>query len=77
MAAPRLCAADSGLQLTSPVSSDHTRGRDAQRRDPGRPRFVCLGINKHLDLQSLLTLVGRIFAHQQGWCDQHCLAAYA
>ncbi|HET6416226.1 MAG TPA: hypothetical protein VFG22_08000 [Polyangiales bacterium] len=36
--------------------------------------FVCLGINKQLDLQSLLTQVGRTLAHQQGWYDQRRLA---
>lgn len=29
-----------------------------------------LGINKQLDLQSLLTAVGRYFARQDGWYDQ-------
>jgi hypothetical protein len=28
-----------------------------------------MGINKQLDLQSLLTAVGKYFAHQQGWYD--------
>ena len=36
--------------------------------------FVCLAINKQLDLQSLLTQVGRTLAHQQGWYDQRRLA---
>jgi len=32
--------------------------------------FFCLGINKQLDLQSLVTQVGRTVAHTQGWYDQ-------
>jgi len=32
--------------------------------------FFCLGINKQLDLQSLVTEVGKALAHQQGWYDQ-------
>lgn len=31
--------------------------------------MVALGINKQLDLQSALTELGRIWAHQQGWYD--------
>jgi hypothetical protein len=30
---------------------------------------LLLGINKQLDLQSLLTAIGRYFAHRQGWYD--------
>ena len=36
--------------------------------------FFFLGINKQLDLQSLLTEVGRALAHQQGWYDQRRIA---
>jgi hypothetical protein len=32
--------------------------------------FLCLGINKQLDLQSALTDIGRLLAHQQNWYDQ-------
>ncbi len=31
--------------------------------------MIALGINKQLDLQSALTEVGRILAHEQGWYD--------
>jgi hypothetical protein len=32
--------------------------------------FLCFGINKQLDLQSALTDIGRLLAHQQHWYDQ-------
>lgn len=32
--------------------------------------MFCLGINKQLDLQSLLTAIGRYFAHKDGWYEQ-------
>src|SRR5215510_2061694 len=32
--------------------------------------FICLGINKQLDLQSALTDIGRLLAHYQHWYDQ-------
>ena len=36
--------------------------------------FVILGVNKQLDVQSLLTQIGRAAAHQQGWYDQRRVA---
>ena len=35
--------------------------------------FVALGINKQLDLQSLVTAVGRLMARQEGWYEQRRL----
>lgn len=37
--------------------------------------LICLflGINKQLDLQSLLTAIGKYYAHQQGWYQQRRL----
>ena len=32
--------------------------------------FLCLGINKQLDLQSALTEIGRVLAYDEGWYDQ-------
>jgi len=36
--------------------------------------FFFLGINKQLDLQSLLTEVGKTLAYEQGWYDQRRIA---
>jgi hypothetical protein len=36
--------------------------------------FFFLGINKQLDLQSLVTQVGKTLAHEQGWYDQRRIA---
>lgn len=31
--------------------------------------LMCLGLNKQLDLQTVLTELGRVWAHQQGWYE--------
>jgi len=36
--------------------------------------FFFLGINKQLDLQSLMTQIGKTLAHEQGWYDQRRIA---
>ena len=39
--------------------------------------FLALGINKQLDLQSLLTEIARVLAHSQGWYEQRHIVQLA
>ncbi|MDP3262523.1 MAG: hypothetical protein U1E06_13085 [Tabrizicola sp.] len=50
--------------------SDETRGRERAFWWFSAALLACLAVNKQLDLQSLLTEVGRCVAYAQGWYEE-------
>lgn len=70
-------AIGAGLATWAALASKSGRGRDQKSEKRSRRVWLavaglmmCLCINKQLDLQSLLTEIGRIMARHEGWYEE-------